>query len=84
MPQSTSTTQQPPTPFATPWPDDVTARYLTVAGATVDLTGSARSTSYRCTGCPFGSSGWHEDIAHQHAQAHAERCRALPNPEAQQ
>lgn len=65
MPQSTSTTQQQPSPAAQPWPEGVIARYLTVAGATVDLTHGNRSyptddgigenrnhTTATCTGCP--------------------------------
>ena len=72
---------QQPSPWNVPWPDSCTARSWTVAGATVDITGSDHGTSYRCTGCPYGSSGWHEDIAHERAQAHAETCRALPRPD---
>lgn len=68
--------------FGAPWPAGVVARYLTVAGATVDVTGGGDRTGYRCTGCPYGSSGpyWHESEAHRHAQSHAEKCRALPRP----
>ncbi|MFJ8855118.1 hypothetical protein [Streptomyces sp. NPDC102437] len=63
-----------------PWPEGVIARYLTLAGATVDVTGGGDSTGYRCTGCPYGSGQWREDIAHGHAQGHAETCRGLPRP----
>ncbi|MFF8716182.1 hypothetical protein ACF07T_32825 [Streptomyces sp. NPDC015184] len=67
-------------PFTEPWPKGITHRYLTQAGATVDIAGSGNSTSYRCNGCPFGSTGWAERVAHEHAQGHAETCRALPRP----
>jgi hypothetical protein len=62
------TDQQPPQPSPAqpqPWPDGVIARYLTVGGATVDLTHGNRTTptddgigenrthtSAICTGCP--------------------------------
>ncbi|MDT0381407.1 hypothetical protein RM572_21855 [Streptomyces sp. DSM 42041] len=68
---------------ATAWPKGVVARYLTVAGATVDVTGSGHRTRYRCTGCPEGIGAvWAESSAHKHAQSHAEKCRALPKPTA--
>ncbi|MCA1224300.1 hypothetical protein [Streptomyces sp. 8L] len=64
-----------------PWPDGVTARYLTTAGATVDITGGGDSTGYHCTACPYSSGPyWTERIAHEHAQKHADTCRALPRP----
>ncbi|MEU9764006.1 hypothetical protein AB0D98_30740 [Streptomyces sp. NPDC047987] len=68
--------------FTEPWPEGVTHRYGADFGATVDITGGGDRTGYRCTGCPFGSSGehWHERVAHERAQAHAETCRALPRP----
>lgn len=67
----------------TPWPAGVIARYLTVAEATVDLTGGGDNTYYRCTGCGEGRSGysgWIERRARELAQGHAEFCRALPKP----
>ncbi|MFF2502174.1 hypothetical protein ACFVTY_02075 [Streptomyces sp. NPDC058067] len=66
----------------TPWPAGVIARYLTVAGATVDLTGGGDHTYYRCTGCGDGASAswWNERRAREIAQGHAEKCRALPKP----
>lgn len=69
-----------------PWPDGTIARYLTVGGATVDITNSGKDDDHRhytrCTGCHYGRNrSWvNEDIAHQNAQAHAEKCRALPRP----
>jgi hypothetical protein len=70
------------TPWQVPWPDGCIARYWTVAGATVDLTGGGDRTYVRCTGCPYdmGGTWWSEDTAHERAQAHAESCRALPRP----
>lgn len=76
---------------ATPWPDGVIARYLTVGGATVDVIpdGPGQITSAKCTACPY--SGWEvwttdngryaETEARRLAQSHAERCRAMPRPE---
>lgn len=63
------------------WPDGVTARYLTVGGATVDLTGTGERTYVRCTGCGFGKGlWWAEEYARERAQGHAETCRAMPRP----
>lgn len=72
-----------PLPAESAWPAGVIARYLTVAGAHVELTGGNRSTGRRCTGCGDGEGrgGWSEDRARELAQAHAETCRALPKPE---
>ncbi|WP_328903264.1 hypothetical protein OHR86_28085 [Streptomyces sp. NBC_00441] len=68
----------------TAWPEGVTARYLTVGGATVDITGGGDSTGYRCTGCPYRSGPyWTEQLAHEQAQSHAEKCRAMPKPSGQ-
>jgi hypothetical protein len=106
--------EQQPSPGAQQWPEGVIARYLTVAGATVDLArkqirhtfpdgilGTRGLTSATCTGCPASgefphwrtrtgtwSGSWDEDIpaekadadARDWAQAHAEKCRALPRP----
>ncbi|MFH9072697.1 hypothetical protein [Streptomyces alboflavus] len=68
------------TTFAEPWPDGVIARYLTVAGATVDLTRRGEHADYRCTGCGYAGHRWVERVAREHAQGHAEKCRALPRP----
>ena len=99
------------TSAAQPWPEGVIARYLTVGGATVDLTRSndpkdddasqwdvTRST---CNGCgTTDAEAWNtrpytqlititqaEKIAtaetRKWAQRHAEKCRAMPKPEAQ-
>jgi hypothetical protein len=63
---------------ATAWPTGVTARFLTLGGATVDVT----DKTARCTGC-----AWHdtpaasEAGANREAQNHAERCRAMARPE---
>ncbi|MFE2930635.1 hypothetical protein [Streptomyces sp. NPDC059278] len=67
--------------FTEPWPKGVVARYLTLAGATVDVTGGGEDTGYQCSGCPYSSGPyWRDDIAHGHAQGHAEKCRGLPRP----
>ncbi|MGW7786021.1 hypothetical protein [Streptomyces tricolor] len=80
--QGTQPQPQPPTPA--PWPDGVIARYLTVAGATVDLRDNEDAARWRydtkCTGCPHKDAFTAEEYAHHDAQAHAERCRALPRP----
>lgn len=68
------------TPWQVPWPEGTIARYWTVAGATVDVTGNGDLANYQCTGCPYNGGGWAEYIAHERAQAHAETCRALPRP----
>lgn len=110
MPQSTSTPHPQPSPAAEPWPEGVIARYLTVGGATVDLTRTRDpqdedacewdETRAACTGCTNASvERWDtrpyiQLISTEHAeqratqltrawaQAHAEKCRALPSPEA--
>jgi hypothetical protein len=72
-------------PQQTAWPEGVIARYLTVAGATVDLTGGGDYTRTRCTGCGDGGAPglwWNERRANELAQGHAEKCRALPKPTA--
>lgn len=78
-------TQQPtPSAFAEPWPPGVIARYLTVGGATVDLTSAGEDRAYRiCNGCGDGKGiWWHEKTTREYAQKHAEKCRALPKPTA--
>jgi hypothetical protein len=114
---------QLPSPRTEPWPETTVARYLTVAGATVDVTATTEPDKpyahdygngvtgrpeecikltllAACTACkdhdeneydglfatvmdrllesPYGrtAQGW--------AQAHAEKCRALPRPAATQ
>lgn len=65
----------------TAWPEGVIARYETVVGAYVEITGSGDYTSYHCTGsCGVGSTVVAEWFSHEKAQAHAEKCRALPRP----
>ncbi|MFG2913338.1 hypothetical protein ACGF0D_10665 [Kitasatospora sp. NPDC048298] len=70
----------------------VIARYLTVAGAIVNLTPEPRGIRATCTGCPI--PGWLADYdptlsgtkntdwatrqAAAWAQRHAETCRAMP------
>ncbi|MBX9392252.1 hypothetical protein K4749_01225 [Streptomyces sp. TRM72054] len=83
MQQRTHTQPQQPSPFAAPWPEGVIARYLTLVGATVDLRGRDENTSATCTGCGERITLFGERRTRELAQAHAERCRALPRPEAQ-
>lgn len=68
-------------PATEPWPEGVIARYLTVAGATVDL---REDESLRhvgtCTGCHHHIHVTVEHNARHQAQEHAEKCRALPLP----
>lgn len=74
------------TPWQLPWPTGCIARYWTVAGATVDVIDKGKDVSWRydvaCTGCPWKNAfgKLDGDEAHRQAQAHAERCRALPRP----
>lgn len=76
----------------TTWPENLIARYLTVAGQalndwsiTVDVTNDGRPDA-RCAGCP---ATFAEDspyisgslaIAHHWAQEHANKCSGLPKP----
>jgi hypothetical protein len=93
------------------WPEGVIARYLSVGGATVDVTHKLNAftppeplaTLATCTGCGADDktshyrSVWHGSLDHgtfdeEHdqaaadhaarnwAQAHAEKCRAMPRP----
>lgn len=78
MPESTAVTQATPTP--TPWPEGVIARYLTVAGATVDIRGGGDHASMTCLGCDEGYASFGERRTRELAQGHAEKCRALPRP----
>ncbi|RDV48189.1 MULTISPECIES: hypothetical protein [unclassified Streptomyces] len=68
------------------WPENVIARYLTVGGATVDLTNDPHWHCLACPGTsrgqytgPFGDPFTLTEI-HKQAQSHAETCRALPKP----
>ncbi|MET7457688.1 hypothetical protein ABZT03_38735 [Streptomyces sp. NPDC005574] len=77
-----------------PWEPGVIARYLTVGGATVELVEKPDEITGNCNGCPDESHTFHFDPcctgarmerfvtsqASQWAQAHAEKCRALPRP----
>lgn len=68
------------------WPEGVTARYLTIGGATVDIeTEDADPTQRqyvpRCHGCNATSArDLDKPDANAWAQTHAETCRALPKP----
>ncbi|WP_406156936.1 hypothetical protein [Streptomyces canus] len=83
-----------PTPaqqHAEPWPNGVGARYLTVAGATVDLhfydtspTQVGVEASATCLGCGEHHDVKRRDVTRAWAQAHAAACRALPQPAATQ
>jgi hypothetical protein len=67
-------------PRTAPWPDGLVARYLTVAGATVDVRGSEHSASMTCLGCDESHASYVLRRTRELAQGHAERCRALPRP----
>jgi hypothetical protein len=95
-----ATDQPQPQPTPQPWPDDTIARYLAVAGATVDITYASHSGLIvaTCTGCGnverTDTGGLLTDPPEKEdariekalpesrelAQAHAEKCRALPRP----
>ena len=65
---------------AEPWPEGVTYRYATHLGTTIDIRNLQNdSISAKCAGCPWDIHG-DEYYVHNDAQAHAERCRALPRP----
>lgn len=69
MPSTTQTAAR--SAFAEPWPDGVIARYLTVAGATVDLTHLKTSkdsyTVATCLGCgTTKSSSWAIEVGGAH------------------
>jgi hypothetical protein len=76
------TTVSDTTTTAAAWPEGVIARYLTVAGATVDIReGSYDATDQTgtCTGC--GTSYTRGPaLTREWAQVHAEKCRALSRP----
>ncbi|MFE1192899.1 hypothetical protein ACFW6E_08875 [Streptomyces olivaceoviridis] len=71
--QGTQPQPQPPTPA--PWPNGVIARYLTVAGAHVDLTHKLTlppesepfATLATCTGCPATKEVGHWTASHSYA-----------------
>lgn len=67
----------------TAWPEGVTARYLTIGGATVDLRPGQAVTGARaiCGGCNESTTRG-TNLTREWAQAHAEKCRALPKPAA--
>ncbi|MEU3656427.1 hypothetical protein AB0E67_27195 [Streptomyces sp. NPDC032161] len=97
----------------TAWPTGVIARYLTVGGATVDITTQTQITrkedrdhrtvgdialAAQCTGCTDSHESTYEGLyinlvgpvlesfygerTREWAQAHAEKCRAMPKPTA--
>ncbi|MEU4496952.1 hypothetical protein AB0F96_26790 [Streptomyces sp. NPDC023998] len=92
MTQIPAEQQEQPT---APWPDDVTARYANLTGATVDVRTEETNVRAVCSGCPAAEQsyplrepGKHTGYEPRHAvvsaqmwaQGHAERCRALPRP----
>lgn len=92
MTQILAKQQEQPT---APWPDDVTARYANLTGATVDVRTEETHVRTVCTGCPAAEQSYPLRAPGKHtgyelrpalasaqtwAQGHAERCRALPRP----
>ncbi|MFE4867704.1 hypothetical protein [Streptomyces sp. NPDC056682] len=81
MPETVTILAEP----ANAWPEDVIARYLTLAGATVDLFRANPESTYidsgHCTGCGHLIDWTAEEFGRKEAQRHAEKCRALPRPE---
>ncbi|MFF4834078.1 hypothetical protein [Streptomyces sp. NPDC001315] len=69
-----------PSPATEPWEPGIIARYLTVAGATVDVRGGGDHASMTCLGCSLHYSAFGEQRTRELAQGHAEKCRALPRP----
>lgn len=86
----------------TAWPEGVIARYLTVAGATVDIRHDS-TRGWIVATCTGERCGWQERTStngyvydtpeqtqarleewlpenQEEAQAHAEKCRAMPKP----
>lgn len=104
MQERNGTTQAQPSPAPGAWPEGVIARYLTVAGATVDISHDMHlltDTEPNLTIAQCGGEGCRERhvekwsghafrndngsksadaVASGWAQAHAEKCRALPRP----
>ncbi|MYR84061.1 hypothetical protein GTY41_03655 [Streptomyces sp. SID685] len=96
MPSSARTTA------SAAWPEGVLARYLTVAGAYIDLRYDDGNVKAKCLGerCPWAdreiTEVFYNDtdevrdqkiadvlpILQRAAQAHAEKCRAMPRPTA--
>lgn len=71
----------------TPFPEGVIARYVTVGGATVDLTVPAfRAESYEtvatCTGCPASEVISHYRTAHTVRAGSGPRCEDVHDPDA--
>lgn len=65
------------------WPEGVIARYVTVGGATVDVSRTdTGDTISHCTGCGDARFPNTELFIRSEANAHAGRCRALPRPTA--
>jgi hypothetical protein len=66
------------------WPENVLARYLTIGGATVNLYNADQwsPVSATCAGCSTSNLDGGPDAINpkKWAQAHAERCRAMPKP----
>ena len=78
------------------WPEGVQARYLTVGGATVDITHDRSSATARCNGCTDSDTrDWMDDDSSYNpeaqermakedtrrwAQNHSSTCRAMPTP----
>jgi hypothetical protein len=84
--EDTSMPETTITPAATE--PNVLMRFLTQGGATVIVTGSgdygSEDNRWKCLGCNDKDSGignW-EWRARDAANAHAEKCRAMPKPEA--
>lgn len=59
MTHGTSQSSEQPSPVTEPWPDGVIARYLTVAGATVDISYASHSGVIVAT-CTGERCGWQE------------------------
>ncbi|WP_109030109.1 hypothetical protein [Streptomyces rubrogriseus] len=72
-------------PASTPsvWPVGVVARYRTVGGADVDLTGDGKCVRVRCSGCGVGGDdAYYPPAAHRLAEKHAGKCRRVAAPTA--
>lgn len=66
MQERNGTTTSQPTPA--PWPDNVIARYLTVGGATVDLTHRHSETRSKCSGCGTHKDHTTKDFYYSHGE----------------
>lgn len=69
MPETTSVAETPA--------NNVLMRFLTVGGATVEVT---KDLSWECLGCDANRSHSSITYAREGANAHAEKCRAMPRP----